>query len=199
MLGVRKTRTTAYHPAGDGMVERFNQTLERVLAHYVSDHQQDWDVHLPAMLMAYRATPHSSTGYSPAYLMFGRELCLPHDVAYGLPPANGEKQEPAAYVKELRQRLTEAHAYVRDKLQAVHRHQAHVYDMRAKAVSFDEGQLVWLLIPAIPVGTSAKFARLWRGPFRVTKKLSDVVYRVEDTRQPGRCASGSCEPAEEVL
>ena len=41
MLGVRKTRTTAYHPAGDGLVERFNQTLERVLAHYVTDHQRD--------------------------------------------------------------------------------------------------------------------------------------------------------------
>ena len=58
--------------------------------------------------------------------------------------------------------------------------------MRAVPIVFEPGQLVWLLVPAIPVGTSAKFARLWRGPFRVIEKLSDVVYRVEDTRQAGR-------------
>ena len=28
LLGIHKTRTTPYHPESDGMVERFNQTLE---------------------------------------------------------------------------------------------------------------------------------------------------------------------------
>ena len=97
---MRKTRTTAHNPAGDGMVEQLNQTLERVLAHYVSDHQRDWDVYLLAMVMVYRATPRGSTGYSPAYLLFGLEMCLPQDVAYGLPPAIGEANELAGYAKD---------------------------------------------------------------------------------------------------
>ena len=160
LLGIKKTRTTAYHPSGDGLVERFNQTLERLLSHYVADHQRDWDVQLPATLMAYRATPQSSTGYTPAYLLFGKELCLPQDIAYGLPAEEIACASQPAYVKDLRQRLAHAHTVVRRKLAAVHQHQAHFHDAGAVAVTFNEGDLVWLPVPAIPVGTTPKLARL---------------------------------------
>ena len=112
LLGIKKTGTTAYHPSGDGLVERFNQSLERLLSHYVAENQRDWDVQLPAMLLAYRATPQSSTGYTPAYLLFGREVCLPQDVAYGLPALDQSRREQPAYVRELRQRLAAVHAIV---------------------------------------------------------------------------------------
>jgi hypothetical protein len=46
VLGIQKSRTTAFHPKSDGMVERFNKTLTTLLTAYVSDHQQDWDKHL---------------------------------------------------------------------------------------------------------------------------------------------------------
>lgn len=39
LLGIQKTRTTAFHPKSDGMVERFNKTLATMLTAYVSDHQ----------------------------------------------------------------------------------------------------------------------------------------------------------------
>jgi len=182
LLGIGKTRTTAYHPSGNGLVERFNQTLERMLSHYVAANQRDWDVNLPAMLMAYRATPQASTGYSPFYLLFGREMCLPQDVAYGLPPQEEVKSNPPSYVWDLRQKLAKAHSEVREKLRSVHQHDAHLHDERAVAVSFDPGDLVWLLVPAIPVGTTAKLAKLWQGPFEVVARLTEVVYRVSDTR-----------------
>ena len=179
LLGIKKTRTTAYHPAGDGLIERFNQTLERLLSHYVDQNQRNWDVQLPAVLMAYRTTEQSSTGYTPAYLLFGRELCLPQDVAHGLPRAEGVT-EPA-HAKSLRERLAEAHATVRDRLRAVHQHQADLYDAGAKPVSFEIGDLVWLLVPAVPVGTAPKLAKLWKGPFTIVNRLSQVVYRIRDT------------------
>ena len=180
LLGIRKTRTTAYHPASDGLVERFNQTLEVQLSHYVDDTQRDWDTQLPAMLMAYRATPQTSTGYTPAYLLFGRELCLPNDVAYGVPPMT-RMDESSTYVKDLRQRLNHAHSVVRKKLGVVHQHQAHLYDSGAVMVGFEPGDLVWLLVPAVHVGTTPKLARLWKGPHQVQDKLSDVVYRIVGT------------------
>ena len=46
-LGIKQTHTSAYHPQGNRQVERFNHTLESMLAMVVNDHQTDWDAHLP--------------------------------------------------------------------------------------------------------------------------------------------------------
>ena len=43
MLQIDKTRTTAYHPQSDGMVERFNRTLVSMIGIFVNDHHSDWD------------------------------------------------------------------------------------------------------------------------------------------------------------
>ena len=47
LLGISTTRTSAYHPEGNGQVERFNRTLEAILAKTVADNQHDWDSQLP--------------------------------------------------------------------------------------------------------------------------------------------------------
>ncbi|XP_063868206.1 uncharacterized protein LOC135104608 [Scylla paramamosain] len=74
LLGTRKIQTTPLHPQSDGMVERFNRTLAQQLAKYCEEDQGDWDVKLPAMLMAYRSAVHEVTGFTPAHLMFGPAL-----------------------------------------------------------------------------------------------------------------------------
>ena len=79
MLGMYKTRTTPYHPQSDGMVERFNRTLEEQLAKFVDYHQRDWDEHIPYLMLAYRSAIHESTGCTPAKVIFGRDLRLPVD------------------------------------------------------------------------------------------------------------------------
>ena len=47
--------------------------------------QANWDEQLPFLSMAYRATPQSSTGLSPNYMMFGRETSMPVDIMVGPP------------------------------------------------------------------------------------------------------------------
>ena len=83
LLGIEKTRTTALH---DGMVERFDRTLENHMAIFVEQSQKDWDRWIPFLLMAYRSSVHETTKQTPACLMFGRELVLPIDLLYGHPP-----------------------------------------------------------------------------------------------------------------
>ena len=52
---------TAYHPEGDGMVERFNRTLLQLL-HSYTEQQEEWERYLPFVLFAYRTAVHTSMG-----------------------------------------------------------------------------------------------------------------------------------------
>lgn len=104
---IDKTRTTAMHPQSDGMVERLNRTVEDVLSKYVAKHHRDWDRHLQLALVAYRSSEYESTGFSPAMLMFGREIDLPLDLLYGQPPETDETEikTEGDYVHELTREL----------------------------------------------------------------------------------------------
>ena len=61
------------------MVGRFHTVLNGSTAHYIDSIGTNWDVVLPVFLMGYRATPHSSSGYSPFYLLHGRNMVLPNE------------------------------------------------------------------------------------------------------------------------
>lgn len=80
MLGITTTRTSAYHPEGNGQVEHFNCTVEAMLAKMVDDNQHDWDSQLPKALFAYRTAIHETTKFSPFHLTFARSPQLPIDL-----------------------------------------------------------------------------------------------------------------------
>ncbi len=80
-LQVRKINTTPYHPQTDGLVERFNSTLENLLAKFGNDHQDNWDDLLPYVLSAYCMSLHEATGDTPFYLLYGCDPYLPVDIA----------------------------------------------------------------------------------------------------------------------
>ena len=82
LLDVCQTRTCAFRPQSDGMVERANRTIEMLLATTVSKDQQDWDRQLPFVMAAYRASVNSTTGVSPNRMMLGREANTPLSLLY---------------------------------------------------------------------------------------------------------------------
>ena len=64
LLEIEKSRTTPYRPQSDGMIERFNRTLQQMLAMFVNENHDDWDDHLPYLTSAYRTSVQESTVYS---------------------------------------------------------------------------------------------------------------------------------------
>ena len=71
--GIRKLRTNAYHPQGNGICERFNGTLKRALLSYVTEKSlssSSWVRGLDHCLLDYRTTSHSATGSRPVDLFF---------------------------------------------------------------------------------------------------------------------------------
>ena len=84
LLQIKKRHTTPYHPKYDGMVERFNRTLEAMLSSVVNKNHTDWDDKLPYLMIAYRSAEYDTTGYSLNYLMLGREAPTPLDLVYDM-------------------------------------------------------------------------------------------------------------------
>lgn len=56
LFGIKRTRTTPYHPIGNGSVERFNQTLLKMLGTLEHDQKADFKSHVAPLLQAYNAT-----------------------------------------------------------------------------------------------------------------------------------------------
>jgi hypothetical protein len=72
-----KISTTPYNARSNGCVENHNRTMKDQLYHFVESRQKDWDIFLPTVQLMYNTTVNSATGYTPYYLMFGRECNMP--------------------------------------------------------------------------------------------------------------------------
>ena len=116
-MGIKKTRTTAYHPQCDGLVERQNRTLQETISSFVSDHSNDWDEVLDQAVFAYNTSTHESTGLSPYEMVFGREARMPVEVELGVPLHNPSSQ--SEYSQLIRKAIQKANNIARSKLGVV--------------------------------------------------------------------------------
>ena len=178
ILQIDKSRTTPYHPQCDGLVERFNRTLKHMLATTLRNHPFDWENRLRKVCMAYNTSVHSTTGYTPFYLMFGREARLPIDIAYCTKQPVAESA--GGYATRMKQSLTEAYDDVRINQGVSHRKQSQIYNKKVHGEPYSTGDLVWLHNPAVPTGESRKLYHPWTGPYRVIDKISEANYRIKE-------------------
>ena len=180
LLGVVKTRTTPYHPQSDGLVERFNRTLLDMLSTAAGEHPFDWECHLRRLCLAYNTSVHPTTGHTPFFLMFGRQVRMPVDVMFGTPTP--QPSTVPQYAADLRASLEAAYRCVRERMGRKLERQKELYDRKAHGVPLEPGDLVWLHNPAVARGQSKKLHRPWTGPYRVVRRLSDAVYRLQHTQ-----------------
>ena len=129
--------------------------------------------------MAYRATPQESTGFSPNFLMFGRELAMPMDVMIPLPEDTNEDQ--AQYAAKLRERLEYAYELARNTLRRTVERQKRLYNERVFGTPIQRGDIVWVALKTKRKGVSPKLQPKWKGPSLVIEKLNEVIAKVQLT------------------
>ncbi|XP_064468475.1 uncharacterized protein LOC135379159 [Ornithodoros turicata] len=178
-LSIRHKKTSPYHPQAN-ITERVNRNIKMMMVTLTSRHK-DWDARLTEIGFATRTTENRSTGFTPAYLSFGREIVFPLENT--LRTLREQPRPPyARYAEDIRNRLSTAVRCARENLEVARLEQASQYNKGRRQVTYRVGDLV--LRRTHPLSDAAKgFAASlvdrWDGPYRVSAQLTPVTYRLE--------------------
>ena len=175
-LNIARTMTPAFSPQSNP-VERTHRDLGQLLRASVDEHGQDWEECLPACLWAIRVAKNRSTGYSPFFMLFGRDPALEIDLIYGTP--SKEKYGPHQYVNLLRQRLNATFKVARENMQASISRARHQYRENSGGEKLKAGDLVWLFTPSLTQKMGRKLSTVWTGPWKVLDVISPVLMRIQ--------------------
>lgn len=182
LLEIDKTLTSSYRPQSDGLVERMNRTIADMVAKYVRYDQRDWDIHLPYVLLAYRASPQETSGMSPNFLMFGREVGIPLSLFAGRVPGHDGGVTEEEYALKVHEQLEEAFEIARESARVAQQRQKNYYDLKVCGQPYEVGDKVWVFNPAKTKGITPKLQSRWQGPCTILKKLSDANYIIQRPR-----------------
>ena len=174
LLRIHKTRTVPYNPKSDGLVERANRTVVQMLTTLVGEARNDWDDHLPYVMMAYRASVHETTQFTLNRLMLNHETNLPIDLMVGASP-----ETPTClvhYVEWVKDAAEHAFEFVQRNLKVCAQRQKRLYDRKSGLPKFKIGDSVWRFSPP---RARLEFGKPWEGPYLVTAKVNALCYRIQ--------------------
>ena len=182
---VEKSRTTPYHPMGNGQVERFNQTLLKMLGTLEEYQKSEWKSHVPTLVHAYNATFHNSTGFFQYFIMFGRHPRLAIDAFLGITPDTLSSTKSTEYVRKLRQRLDFAYRKAREQAKKTGAVYKHHYDETARSSILMPDDLV--LVQKVGVKGKHKIGDKWEhDPYIVISQPNDDIPVYEVRRDNSR-------------
>ena len=146
LMGVQKIQTIQYHPQTNDQCERFNSTLINMLGTLPKEKKYEWKNHIGMLVHAYNCTQNSAIGFSPYYLMFGRQPHLPVDVALGLAPCTIMEPNTSKFI----QKLWECTKWPHKKAEAFQAKEAQKhkqnYNKRSRATALEVGDTVLVCV-----------------------------------------------------
>ncbi|CAF1323285.1 unnamed protein product [Didymodactylos carnosus] len=184
IMVIRYRTTALYHPQSN-LSERVNRTLKPMLAIFAQNDKESWDIRLPQLALAIRAAINESTGQTPAFLMYGRELKLPLDLMYG-PEVDvldelRSSDEVRAYTERLKAILESAHESAKENLEIAQENQKSSYDLHRKNIQFAVGEKVLMANTAgsaLGKWATPKLAAKFVGPYRIARKIGPPDYEL---------------------
>lgn len=171
IAGIEKSRTSIYHPMGNGMTERFNRTLLGMLGTLEPDKKAHWHNYVAPLVHAHNCTRPESTGYAPYFLIFGRHPRLPVDVTFGV-NRNANSPNHSSYVSALKQRLQESYNIATKAAAGAQQRQKARYDLQARGAVLEPGDCVLVRVLA------------FEGKHKLANKWNEEIYVVESQPNP---------------
>lgn len=179
-MGVTSKYVLPYHAQSNGICERLNATIINAVKSYIQDpkRQNRWSEYLTQVLFAYNTATHPSTGYTPFYLVYGREAIIGSETVLRIPPH--DFQPYPTYVKNIQRDMWIAHHHIQDRVKQRADAREQVNSEMKSIASFITGDQVMVYqLPKSMKGISAKLLSPYIGPCTVKNQYNDVSYQVK--------------------
>jgi hypothetical protein len=176
---IKHIKTTAYHPQGNGQVERTNRTLKDILAKLTNEKDLPWDQYLHSALFALRTLRQESTHFSPFEILHGDTARLPFEELVKIPVdfESWENQIWQYIVSE-----TERHHQIKEQARqfisrAQERQRSNVdKKIRKSPIPLHIGDKVLIYRNMIETTWAAKLEPKWEGPFHISDIKGTSAY-----------------------
>ena len=141
--------------------------------------KKNWKAHLPKLMFAYNSTVNKTTGFSPFYLLFGRDSLLPIDCMLPLEPKRLNQKTYNEFVKDWKASMKEAYQVVYQQMEKVGNYNKQYYDSKIKTVDIEVGDHV--LVRNIDKDPGGKIKSHWEQRiWLVTAKEDNIpVYTIK--------------------
>lgn len=187
-LGVGHKVTTPYYPQSNAQVERWNRTLKDSLKIFCNKKSTTWDKYLYTTCFAYNISLNVTTGFSPYFIMYGRDPRLPTDILMST-NYNEIKFDMNQYQMQHTNHLRTAYEIVKKNLEKEAISRKIRWDKNIKGHKvFIPGDEVLMFQTNLKkdVGDpdhSAMFKPKWKGPMKIISrkhKDNQDVYLIKD-------------------
>lgn len=163
-----------YHPQANA-AEAVNKTLVTSIRAYIKDDHREWDVHLQKIVCAINSSMHSSTKFTPYFVNFGQRM-----ITSGLEHAMSNDIDAPTHDDD-NERLQKIREIVKENLKKSYDVSKKRYDLRARPISYNAGDIVWKVNTKLSNAVrneSAKFFGYVK--CRIKKKVGSCSYELED-------------------
>ncbi|CAB3995510.1 Retrovirus-related Pol poly from transposon 412 [Paramuricea clavata] len=184
--GIIRSRTTPYHPQGNGKAERFNRTLLSMLKTLPENQKRRWDQHVSKVVHAYNCTRNDATGFSPFFLLFGRSRRLPIDLMFGCNKVE-DRLNHKDYVKKWSSAMNDAYTFASEHATKNSSKGKRHYDKGARYSTLKPGDRV-LVRNLSERGGPGKLRSHWEKDIHIVVNCTpdSPVYEVKPEAKDGR-------------
>ncbi|MCO5608969.1 hypothetical protein L7F22_063187 [Adiantum nelumboides] len=183
-LSIKHVHSTPYYPQCNGLVEKTNGVLCKIITKHVRDRPQDWDKHLTAALWAYRTSFKVSTQFTPYHLVYGQEALLPIEVELG--SLRVLARETTSSKEKLEQRILDLQRLELDREAATDYYISQAnkkreqFNNKVKENKLEERMLIMRYDSRLDLSHSKKFLQRWEGPYVIFKKFKNGSYWLQN-------------------
>lgn len=167
---IKHRKTTPYNPKANGLTEKSNRLLCKILLKMMVSHAHDWNTKLPAALWAYRSAEKVTTKQTPYYLTYGQHPILP--VEFELPTHRildrrrlGDEKSQLYRLQEVLS-LKELREAAKQRTKQIQWKRKKAYDKRVQPVTLLKGDFA-LVYDSRHARFLGKLHLRWMGPYKV--------------------------------